>query len=92
MKIENTLRKDIGFFIRRARQEKSLSASQLGDLIKISQQQISRYERGINIINIEMLNKILIALDKSWSDFFFNVMAYHSEEIEKLKNTDVLIN
>ncbi|WP_272682019.1 helix-turn-helix domain-containing protein [Providencia sp. PROV129] len=85
MKIENTLREDIGFFIRSSRQEKSLSASQLGDLIKISQQQISRYERGINTINIEMLNKILIALDKSWSDFFFNVMAYHSKEIERLK-------
>ncbi|HEM7134007.1 TPA: helix-turn-helix transcriptional regulator [Providencia rettgeri] len=85
MKSETTLRKDIGIFIRNSRQEKLLSASQLGDLVKLSQQQISRYECGVTNINVEMLNLFLTVLDKTWTDFLFSVIAYHSKEVERLK-------
>lgn len=85
MKTEKNLREDIGYYIRKSRQEKSLTASQLGDLVKLSQQQVSRYECGITRINIDMLNVFLIALDKNWSDFFFSVMADYSNEIKELK-------
>lgn len=85
MNFKKSLRKDIGVFLRKSRKDKELSASQLGHLVKLSQQQVSRYELGITHINMEMLGVFLIALDKSWSDFFFNVMAYHSDEIRRLK-------
>lgn len=81
----NSLRKDIGDFLRESRKDKSLSASQLGNLVRLSQQQISRYERGVTIINIEMLDLFLTKLDKSWSEFFFSVMANHSSEIKRAK-------
>lgn len=69
----------------RISKKKSLSATQLGHLVNLSQQQVSRYELGITTISIEMLNVFLIALDKNWLDFFFSVMADYSDEIKELK-------
>ncbi|WP_162557259.1 helix-turn-helix domain-containing protein, partial [Proteus mirabilis] len=45
----------------------------LGKLLNISQQQISRYERGINKIPIDILFHILNIFDISISDFFEKV-------------------
>lgn len=80
-----SLCRDIGVFLRKSRHEKELTASELGRLVKLSQQQVSRYELGITTISVEMLNVFLIALDKNWSDFFFSVMADYSDEIKELK-------
>lgn len=85
MVFNKSLSIDIGNFLRESRKDKSLSASQLGNLVKLSQQQVSRYELGITTINVEMLDLFLIALGKNWSDFFFAVMANHSSEIKRLK-------
>ncbi|EQB2984580.1 helix-turn-helix domain-containing protein, partial [Proteus mirabilis] len=46
---------------------------ELGKLLNISQQQISRYERGINKIPIDILFHILNIFDISISDFFEKV-------------------
>ncbi|WP_311749321.1 helix-turn-helix domain-containing protein [Proteus terrae] len=61
-------------YIRNARKSKSLSAKQLGTLLNVSQQQISRYENALNSINIETLNAILTILDKDWSDFLEHIL------------------
>lgn len=74
------LRKITGCYIRDARIKKSLSGEQLGALLHISQQQISRYENANTSISIETLYIILQALDKDWSDFFSHVI----QEYEKL--------
>lgn len=68
------LRKIIGKYIRDARIKKSLSGEQLGLLLHVSQQQISRYENANTSINIETLHVILEKLDKDWGDFFCHVM------------------
>lgn len=68
------LRKITGHYIRDARIKKSLSGEQLGALLHVSQQQISRYENADTSINIETLYVILQALDKDWSDFFSHVI------------------
>ncbi|WP_307730227.1 helix-turn-helix domain-containing protein [Proteus mirabilis] len=47
--------------------------AELGKLLNISQQQISRYERGINKIPIDILFHILNIFDISISDFFEKV-------------------
>ncbi|MGC6599870.1 helix-turn-helix domain-containing protein, partial [Escherichia coli] len=49
---------------------KSLTGAQLGELLDVSQQQISRYENGITSINIETLDMILKLLDADWSEFY----------------------
>jgi len=54
----------IGQKINKFRKEKGLTTAELGDIVGVSQQQISRYERGTNHINIEMLVKL---------SFFFKV-------------------
>ncbi|WP_294104617.1 helix-turn-helix transcriptional regulator [Providencia sp.] len=86
-----SLNKDIGRFIRESRKNKSLTTEQLGRLVKLSQQQISRYELGVTTINVEMLDVFLTVLGKNWSDFIFNVMVCHSDEVERLKNDKFIL-
>lgn len=73
-----TLEIDTGNFIKRCRVSKSMTGQQLGKILNVSQQQISRYECGITSINIHTLQEILIALDKNWHDFFVSILQNHS--------------
>ncbi|HHR6039186.1 TPA: helix-turn-helix domain-containing protein [Providencia alcalifaciens] len=75
---EQLLRKDIGKFLKKARKRQSLSGSQMGELMQLSQQQISRYERGETGINIEKLDIMLSILGLSWFDFLFSVIINYS--------------
>lgn len=84
-KNKELLRKDIGSFLKKARKNQSLTGHQLGRLMQVSQQQISRYERGETGINIETLDIMLDILGKSWSDFFFSVMINYSDEMADIK-------
>ncbi|WP_109400749.1 helix-turn-helix transcriptional regulator [Proteus sp. TJ1640] len=68
------LRKIIGKYIKKARINKSLSGEQLGLLLNVSQQQISRYENAETSVNIETLYVILQTLDKNWEDFYYHVI------------------
>lgn len=52
-----------GAVIRSLRKEKNLSGYDLGCLTGLSQQQISRYERGSNHLTLNLLIEILLALD-----------------------------
>lgn len=79
MNVNNdSLRKDIGEFIKHARKDKSLTGSQLGSLLNVSQQQISRYERGKTSLTIDSLSVILTILEKDWSDLFQEVIVNYS--------------
>ncbi|HHR5902538.1 TPA: helix-turn-helix domain-containing protein [Providencia alcalifaciens] len=60
------------------RRKRLLSGSQLGSLIGVSQQQISRYENGICEITLSTLCLLLHYLGVSLESFFFFV----SERIE----------
>ncbi|MEX9746102.1 helix-turn-helix domain-containing protein [Providencia rettgeri] len=48
----------VGKKIKRYRKEMKLTAEELGRYIGVSQQQISRYESGINHINIDFLSQL----------------------------------
>ncbi|HGN1706461.1 TPA: helix-turn-helix domain-containing protein [Providencia rettgeri] len=69
---KNLLTKDInleiGVFIRKIRIKNGLTGAQLGKLIGVSQQQISRYERGSNGISLPDLIFILSIMNVSFSD------------------------
>lgn len=73
-----TLRKDIGKFIRKIRFEKSLTGSQFGKLLNVSQQQISRYENGVTSMTIETLSNILDILGSNWVEFYHEVLIEES--------------
>ncbi|MEM8201705.1 helix-turn-helix transcriptional regulator, partial [Morganella morganii] len=49
------INKIVGEQIRAHRKEQGLSGSELGDKLKLSQQQVSRYERGECNIPLDML-------------------------------------
>ncbi|MDY4280589.1 MAG: helix-turn-helix transcriptional regulator, partial [[Pasteurella] mairii] len=55
----------IGKRIQQRRKELGLTASALSEQIGIAQQQLSRYERGDNKINVSHLVEIATALDTS---------------------------
>ncbi|EMA4784649.1 MULTISPECIES: helix-turn-helix domain-containing protein [Providencia] len=71
---EISIQKKIGFFIKKARVNKSLTGYQLGKLLNVSQQQVSRYENGITSIDVNRLNLILKILDKTWDEFLWDVI------------------
>ncbi|WP_336431883.1 helix-turn-helix transcriptional regulator, partial [Providencia rettgeri] len=48
----------VGKKIKRYRKEMKLTTEELGRYIGVSQQQISRYESGINHINIDFLSQL----------------------------------
>ncbi|EMI5489848.1 helix-turn-helix transcriptional regulator [Providencia stuartii] len=84
-KNKELLRKEIGSFLKKARKNQSLTGHQLGRLMQVSQQQISRYERGESGINIETLDVMLDILGKSWSEFFFSVMINYSDDMMEMR-------
>ena len=62
----------IGKRIQIRRKELKLSAEKLSEYINISQQQLSRYERGINKINVSHLVNIAVCLNTPISWFFLD--------------------
>nr|WP_282551883.1 helix-turn-helix transcriptional regulator [Providencia rustigianii] len=53
----------LGNHLRKARVSKGLSGQELAGIIQLSQQQISRYELGINKLSLDKLIEIAIFLD-----------------------------
>lgn len=67
--------KSIGQRIQKRRRELDISAAQLSELLALSQQQLSRYERGTNKINISHLINIASILDVPIAWFFLDCKA-----------------
>ncbi|HGN1704472.1 TPA: helix-turn-helix domain-containing protein [Providencia rettgeri] len=62
----------VGREIRKRRKYLGLSGIELANLVGVSQQQISRYERGECNINIENLHILASALDTEMICFFID--------------------
>lgn len=58
-----------GKVIRKIRKNKGYAGKELASQLNLSQQQISRYERGENQLTIDMLFNVLILLDVSLPQF-----------------------
>lgn len=84
------LRKNIGLFIRELRVNNFLTGAQLGKLINVSQQQISRYENGVTSISIETLSNILQVLGSEWNEFYYKVLAHTHHDINRNNNVPFL--
>lgn len=68
----------VGVFIRRYRVALNLTGAELGEMVHLSQQQISRYERGVTSMTLYQLNLFMQVLGFSWHDFFKEVIALKS--------------
>ena len=75
---QKILTEQIGMELSHLRKEKGLSGSDLAKKLKISQQQISRYENGVNNISFDKLIILFNALEMSCRDIdvFFEKMKY----------------
>jgi transcriptional regulator with XRE-family HTH domain len=62
--------KYIGMKIKLRREGLGISQEKLGEMVGVTYQQIQKYEKGINKVNAEMLQKIAQSLGVS-VDFFF---------------------
>ncbi|CAB5670618.1 helix-turn-helix domain-containing protein [Providencia hangzhouensis] len=76
----------IGIKIKARRKELGLSGANLAKILNISQQQISRYEKGINKIPLNNLVSIAVAL-KCPIDWFFQ--DYISDEYHSIQDTNM---
>jgi len=75
--------KRIGDALRRFRHSNMLSENELANLVGISQQQISRYERGETKMTVSMLVKILCVFNVSLDKFFYIFIHCHTDNINK---------
>ncbi|WP_413492398.1 helix-turn-helix domain-containing protein [Morganella psychrotolerans] len=64
----------IGNELSRIRKSKKISGTELGEMIGISQQQMSRFERGYTRMDLGTMVCILYQLDISLFQFFFEIM------------------
>ncbi|EPL8096245.1 helix-turn-helix domain-containing protein [Morganella morganii] len=72
----------IGFAIKERRKELGYSGTDMANLLKVSQQQYSRYERGQSQVSATMLFKIASILQYPICLFFSNYICSHVEFIE----------
>ncbi|MFY3769341.1 hypothetical protein AHYW_000219 [Providencia manganoxydans] len=68
---KTSINEGAGKVIRFLRKQKNITEGELGELANLSQQQISRYERGINHITLSCLAQILSVLNTSVDDFLY---------------------
>lgn len=68
------LNQKIGRFLRHQRLAVGLTGRELGGLLYLSQQQISRYEQGVSSITLHQLCAFMQVLEVSWERFTEEVM------------------
>lgn len=78
---------DIGKKLRSLRKAKSMTTQELADKVNVSQSYISRFENNRAVPDIDMLAKILTALDTDLSSFFSLDSGEMSEDLIELMNT-----
>ncbi|EFE54101.1 DNA-binding helix-turn-helix protein [Providencia rettgeri DSM 1131] len=69
----------VGGYLRRRRLDKGLTGRDVGRLLNISQQQVSRYERGSNRMTLDFLMTYLDTLGLRYEDF----MVYFLYELRR---------
>lgn len=70
MKSNEILLRDVGKLIQKLRKERKMSGIDLGVEIGVSQQKISRYEKGYSEISITNLFNILIVFNMTPTELF----------------------
>ncbi|MGB5116569.1 MAG: helix-turn-helix transcriptional regulator [Providencia rettgeri] len=76
-----------GLVIKNLRKESGISGVELAKQLNISQQQMSRYERGVNRLSVDTLFRILTVLDVSFERLLRLLMT----EIRSSDSNDALV-
>ncbi|EAX8429753.1 helix-turn-helix transcriptional regulator [Salmonella enterica subsp. enterica serovar Infantis] len=75
--------KQVGQRIQMRRKELGMTAQHLAELVDISHQQLSRYERGTNKINVAHLVNIAVKLNTPISWFFIDCFSTFENDDQK---------
>ncbi|MCW2257897.1 transcriptional regulator with XRE-family HTH domain [Providencia alcalifaciens] len=76
----------VGKEIFRLRRKRGLTGKLLAEKLNVSQQQISRYERGVSNINVDTLFVILHELDCSLNSFFSSVYLNINDTVKNISS------
>ena len=66
---DNQLSELASVFFKKLRKQNRISEKELAALLKVSQQQISRYENGKTQLTIVKINQYLTVFGLNWTDF-----------------------
>ncbi len=86
----------VGQKIKQLRKSKQLTIAQVGEMVGVSEQQQSRYERGINRIDVEKLYLFSQVFGISMINFFNNqelskVTSYKHSDIKYYYDSECII-
>ncbi len=84
----------IGKFIKKLRKAKGLTQQQLGDLVGVGGKSVSKWERGINMPDVSIINEVSNVLDITSDELLkgeFDKNSTNREYIEKKKQKKSLI-
>lgn len=96
--------KKVGDFLKESRNSVGLSGREMSEIVRISQQQISRYENGLSSLTVYQLDDFLKKNGISWLDFVFFLMeqdkgkernwddVFHYEAIKKKPPDSISVN
>jgi transcriptional regulator with XRE-family HTH domain len=87
----NDINKLIGFFLKDIRKSNNLTGEEIAKKLDISQQQWSRYERGVNKLSLDKLLVILLILDVSPHEVLDYLFDYIATEVKKENALDAMI-
>ncbi|CAG9408806.1 hypothetical protein NVI2019_GHJFPKLH_00401 [Providencia alcalifaciens] len=79
----------LGNHLRKARVRKGLSGQELASIIQLSQQQVSRYELGVNKLSLDKLIEIAILLEMDIHEI--TTMIARQFEKEKVNSSEVAL-
>lgn len=82
----------VGKRIRQIRKEYKISQEKLGELAQLQSTYIGGVERGERNISLETLEKIIKALDITYSDFFNFSALGNSKKLEKAELIEVFMS
>lgn len=79
----------VGVFLKNNRSSSGLSGQELSKLLRLSQQQISRYENGQSSLSVYQLSVYLKVLNLSWFDFVFSVIENENPNWESIFKSEL---
>ncbi|HID7484206.1 TPA: helix-turn-helix domain-containing protein [Morganella morganii] len=80
-KIKNNVNVSVGKNIKKVRKSLGLSGNELGKILGVSQQQVSRYESGTSAITIDTLIRISNALNISVNKLITDYLNYEYDNL-----------
>lgn len=81
----------IGWSLKEKRKKLGVTGEEIAKKLNISQQQVSRYERGVNTINISMLIRFFEVLEMDEDDisYVFEILVQSYSEYLKVKEENI---